>query len=184
MQLVDDRGAALDEGPLNYWRPRIRRSRLGVRRIRDGEPRTPFLAIWAGAAVIPSVTLIRTQMFRSVGGFDQDFGQPFEDMDLFLRLAEDHPFAYVPERLVLYRRHAEQSTADPDVVHRQQRKLEERWRAARSAGVSEASLSMRAFNRWVTPRDAPAAVARAVGRGDPRAALTIAGGAARRILRP
>ncbi len=184
MHLVDDRGAALGDGPADYWRPRLRRSRLGVRRIPDADPRTPFLAIWAGAAVIPSVTLIRAPMFRAAGGFDPDFGQPFEDMDLFLRLAENRPFAYVPERLVLYRRHAEQSTAKADVVHAQQQKLEDRWRAARAEGASEASESMRALNRWVTPRDAPGAVARAVTRGDPRAAVTIAGGAVRRILRP
>lgn len=54
--------------------------------------------LWIGA---PSV-LMRTQAIRYVGGFDECL--PFEDYDMFLRLARVGSFGYVDECLVRYRR--------------------------------------------------------------------------------
>lgn len=63
----------------------------------------------------PSV-LCRTAALRSVGGYDETL--PYEDWDMWLRLAAEHEFVHVPEPLVNYRIHDDNATgrlihADP-----------------------------------------------------------------------
>lgn len=48
----------------------------------------------------PSV-MMRTQHARAIGGYDESL--PFEDYDMWLRLAARGPIVYVPEALVYYR---------------------------------------------------------------------------------
>jgi hypothetical protein len=51
-----------------------------------------------------STMLIRTATFLDVGGYDESMHNMY-DWHLLLRLRAQHSFAYVPEPLVLYRRH-------------------------------------------------------------------------------
>jgi glycosyltransferase involved in cell wall biosynthesis len=52
----------------------------------------------------PSTILVRHDLFDAIGGFDERLGMS-ADWDLLLRLRLHTDFAYVPEPLVLYRRH-------------------------------------------------------------------------------
>lgn len=57
----------------------------------------------------PSV-MLRTDAVREVGGFDEEL--PFEDYDLYLRLAQRYELDYDPAPLVHYRRHGANLTDD------------------------------------------------------------------------
>ena len=59
----------------------------------------------------PSATLVRTQMIRTLGGFDENPRYQFcEDYDLWLTLARDFPVAAIPEVVSNYRYHAGNAT--------------------------------------------------------------------------
>ena len=52
----------------------------------------------------PAAALVRTDVCRAVGGFDSNI-IPSDDLDFFLKLAEQHDVAYTPECLVRFRSH-------------------------------------------------------------------------------
>lgn len=59
--------------------------------------------------------MLRTQCLRGVGGYDEEL--PFEDLDMWLRLARQYAFAFVHEPLVHYRMHpASMSSATGSAV--------------------------------------------------------------------
>jgi glycosyltransferase involved in cell wall biosynthesis len=54
--------------------------------------------------ILPSAAVMRRSAFDSCGGFSEDFTAPgFEDPYLWMLMRELGEFAYLPERLVLYR---------------------------------------------------------------------------------
>jgi glycosyltransferase involved in cell wall biosynthesis len=110
------------------WTPRWVASGHWLRPLRPDEPDTPFVSVFCLAAIVPSMALIRHSAYRLTPGWDEGFGQPFEDTNLFLHLALARRIHYVPERLVRHRRHGGQSTADRDRLGSQERRLYERWR--------------------------------------------------------
>ena len=58
-----------------------------------------------------SSLLVAKKCLEEVGGFDEKVpGRYSEDLDLFLRISEKFPIGYVPESLVLYRRHTQNTT--------------------------------------------------------------------------
>jgi glycosyltransferase involved in cell wall biosynthesis len=73
--------------------------------------RTPFTGycyprIFWGHAVPPSAAMIRKSVFDQVGVFDEMIrGPSYEDQDLWLRIAREYEFAYIPEPLIIYRVH-------------------------------------------------------------------------------
>lgn len=83
-----------------------------------------------------SATLIPKQVFESVGGFVDNrdrFPVDVEDWDLWLRIAEHHRLAVVPEVLYHYRRHDSNSSTAVDSLERAYRDLLERTFAGKSA---------------------------------------------------
>lgn len=115
--------AQLADGPEARYVP----SWLGYRRLPAEQADTPFVAIFALAVILPSIALLRRQVYEQCGGWDESFGHVFEDTDLFLRVALRSKAHYVPERLVRYRRHARQSTTAAGVMQTQMQKLYTRW---------------------------------------------------------
>jgi glycosyltransferase involved in cell wall biosynthesis len=81
----------------------------GGKRIRDVDyPGTPeavaaFLEI--GSALAHPAVMMRREIVRELGGYRAAYRHA-EDYDLWLRLAERHRLANLPERLLLYRQHA------------------------------------------------------------------------------
>jgi alpha-1,3-rhamnosyltransferase len=60
---------------------------------------------------IPAPTvMMRTDIFKSVGGYDLGFY--YDDYPLWLKIAYDHPIKYIDESLVYYRTHGENVSSD------------------------------------------------------------------------
>jgi glycosyltransferase involved in cell wall biosynthesis len=109
------------------WTPRYVPSGWMVRALRPDEPETPFLSIFTLAGLIPSVSLIRRTAYERTPGWDEAFGQHYEDTDLFLHLALVSKVHYVHRKLVCHRRREGQSSADTRKHASQERKLYVKW---------------------------------------------------------
>jgi glycosyltransferase involved in cell wall biosynthesis len=130
LRLIDEAGRPL-AAPAP-WSPRLRPTRLSVRRIPADDPVTPFFSILARAAVLPSASVLRRCVFDRTEGWDETIGQPFEDMNLFLEMALLAEVHAVSGELVRHRRRPAQSTSDPAQTAQQERRIRERWRSAAS----------------------------------------------------
>jgi glycosyltransferase involved in cell wall biosynthesis len=63
--------------------------------------------------IATSTVLVRRALLERAGGFDEQMKLTVgEDYELFLRLAAETPFHFVPEELVLYRHQPDSATAD------------------------------------------------------------------------
>jgi glycosyltransferase involved in cell wall biosynthesis len=103
-------------------------SRFGIKRIPATEPETPFTSIFAGwAGLLPSNSLLRRSVYATAPGWDEAFGQPAEDTDMFLHMALRGSVHYIPHSLVRYRRYSNQSTADGARLIAQNKKLFMKW---------------------------------------------------------
>ena len=113
---IDEAGTPLRE---QWQTERHVPTSLWLRSLPDHVTSTPYPALVIGAIVIPSVVVMRRSAFEEAGPWDETFGQPCEDTLLFLSVARRHACHYVPERLVGYRKHGQQSTASEDRLERQ-----------------------------------------------------------------
>ena len=152
---IDEDGRRAEGTP--GFHPRYVPRRLGVRELGEDEADTPFCSILALAGIIPSMALIARHVYERAGGWDESFGQGFEDTDLFLRLSLEAPVHLVPEQLVRHRRHATQSSISPGRHDAQSSKLEARWRDVSALPVDQAEI-VRAAWRFVDRQLAWAAV--------------------------
>ena len=102
---------------------------MWVRQLADNESATPFESVFVFAGILPSFALIRRSVYDQTPGWDERFGRPHEDTELFLHIAIRSMIHYAAEPLVMYRRHAFQNTAclDPRQFDRQERKLRDKW---------------------------------------------------------
>ena len=94
--------------------------------------------------------MIRRSAFIAVGGWDETFGQGFEDTDLFLRLALRGPVHQIPERLVRHRRHPSQSSEQPGRHKAQIIKLHGRWRGLARLAPEHGAVVRDAWHFYVT----------------------------------
>jgi GT2 family glycosyltransferase len=100
-----------------------------VHRLPPDVSETPFVSVFsAWAGLLPSNALLRRDLYAQTPGWDETFGQPGEDADLFINLALRAPVRFLPDRLVRYRRHSGQATSVPARVQAQGRKLDRKWR--------------------------------------------------------
>jgi GT2 family glycosyltransferase len=180
--LVDGQGRGIgsDGEP---WTPRWVPSGRWMRKLGPDEPDTPFVSVFCLAAIVPSLALIRRSAYCLSPGWDEGFGQPFEDTNLFLHVALVSPIHHIAEPLVRHRRHGSQSTADLDRLAEQQRRLYERW--TDPAGLTEAQRETVHSARWfrehrLIPARAMTAAKRYLREGRPLLALRFLAGAARR----
>jgi glycosyltransferase involved in cell wall biosynthesis len=103
-----------------------------------------------------SNVVVRTDLFRKVGGFDPGL-RHLADWDLWLRLAKSGLPAYVPDPLVAYRIHSGQATLDPNGMIAEGRILKarhgadlnsiRRWLAWSHLRRGERRLAVRAYAR-------------------------------------
>jgi glycosyltransferase involved in cell wall biosynthesis len=182
--LVDGQGRRIESGG-EPWTPRWVPAGRWLRELRPDEPDTPFVSVFCLAAIVPSLALIRRSAYLRTPGWDEGFGQPFEDTNLFLHIALTSRIHHVPEPLVMHRRHARQSTADLDRMGSQERKLYRRWR--NPAGLTEpqraaVSAAWRFRERRLVPAQAIEAARRYRREGRPLLALRFLAGAARSWL--
>jgi glycosyltransferase involved in cell wall biosynthesis len=177
---VDENGRTVS-GVL--WSPRWA---WGPRVLRTDEPVTPFESVYTLAGLIPSLTLIRRTIYELTPGWDESFGQPCEDTDLFLHVALQSEVRYLPEKLVLHRRHSAQSTTDVAHLVNQEKKLYNKW--THMGGLTLAQREKIAKAEWF--RTGPLAARkgfdegkRLLWKGEFRSALRFFVGAFRKKLK-
>jgi glycosyltransferase involved in cell wall biosynthesis len=98
-----------------------------ARELQPAEPRTPFVSVFCFAVIIPSICVLRRNVYDRTPGWDPGIGHGCEETDLYLHvtyLAEVH---FLPELLVRYRRHANQASQDTGHLDRQKRRLHRKW---------------------------------------------------------
>jgi glycosyltransferase involved in cell wall biosynthesis len=120
---VDENSRTLETPNASRYAPTF----LGLRELLDSERETPFPSIFSLALIIPSLSLIRRAVYLQTPQWDEGFGQPCEDTDLFLQIALLSKVHYIPEKLVYYRRHSTQSTANHDQFSKQEKRLYNKW---------------------------------------------------------
>jgi glycosyltransferase involved in cell wall biosynthesis len=121
-------------------------SRWGIQVIAPDQPETPFSAVFNLAPVIPSVSLIRRSVYAQTNGWDEEFGQHYEDTNLFLNLAIRSKVHYLDQSLVYYRRHGNQSTATDANFTKQENKLYHLWTTRRDLTEEQHKLIRDAWN--------------------------------------
>lgn len=88
IELMDADGNQIDK-PLDFARP---------------HPEYLFIPLLESCFIAAMSTLIRRSCFDKVGLFDESL--PFEDWDMWLRIAKEYKFIYSPKVSVRYRRHS------------------------------------------------------------------------------
>jgi len=180
--LVDSQGRRM-ESDGEPWTPRWVPSGRWMRKLEPDEPDTPFVSVFCLAAIVPSLALIRRSAYCQTPGWDEAFGQPFEDTNLFLHVALVSRIHHIAAPLVRHRRHGSQSTADLDRLASQERRLYERW--TNPAGLTEPQRATLRSAWWfrehrLIPAQATTAARRYLRERRPLLALRFLAGAARR----
>ena len=182
---IDEAGRSLDP-TTQAWTPRYAPSRWWLMKLPPDEPETPFVSIFCLAGIVPSLALIRLSAYERTPGWDEAFGQIYEDTDLFLHLALIGAVHFVPSVLLRHRRHPTQSTATIEKLAVQERKLYERWR--HPVGLTESQretvrAAWRFRRRKLVPAQALAAAARRAREREYLLSARFLAGAARIALR-
>jgi glycosyltransferase involved in cell wall biosynthesis len=183
VSFIDEAGAPL---PVGGWGERLRPTRFGVGTIPDEVAITPFEAIYCLAGVVPSVMLMRAESFKRTPGWDESFGQGFEDTMMFLHLALQGELHHVPAPLVRHRRYEGQSSADHQRHAAQVVRLYKWWEDPPGLGAADLAVVRRAQRfreRRVIPRRALSAARRLLAEGRVAEAARHIGGAARIAIR-
>ena len=97
---------------------------------------TPLESIYCGAGVLPSLSLYRRSVLVETGRYDTELGQCYEDVNLNIEVALRSEVRHVAARLVGYRIHPAQVSANEDRRISQEGRLYRKWttRVALSAG--------------------------------------------------
>ena len=130
--------------PPNDW-PRYAPTRFWVKRLPKNQKETPFVSLFCFALVIPSLSIIRRTVYCETGGWDETFGQHFEDTMLVLKIALISQVHYLDSPLLQYRRHAGQSSSREDLHFNQWKKLYSYWRNNRDISLDQQKIVRDAF---------------------------------------
>ena len=186
--VMDPQGRPLGIEPLqNGWSPRYVPAARGLwaRRLRDDVPKTPFVSLFLIPQIIPSVCVFRRSVFQRTPGWDEDMGIIYEDISLYLHVALRAEVHFINHKLVRYRRHPGQSSADLSRFSRNLRQLYEKWN--RMGGLTERQQRVVRHARQFREGRLPLFLSVTSGfeqlrRGALRDALLIYAGAVRRYL--
>lgn len=80
----------------------------------------------SGLAPTPSEVVFRQEALSSVGAFDTDL-DICEDYALYLKITRQYPVLYIPEPLISYRIHANNSVKKSDILVKETRMILEGW---------------------------------------------------------
>ena len=167
------------------WPKRYIPTRWGVRALRDHERRTPFVSIFALAGIVPSLCVFRREVYAATRGWDEDLRIGYEDVALYLQVALVSEVHFIPQKLVRYRRHPEQSTQRETAIYpAQERRMYESLERV-VCGPSASFLISE--GRWFRERRLGAirgfqAAVRHARRAEWKAAVRFFGGAMRRYI--
>jgi glycosyltransferase involved in cell wall biosynthesis len=156
-------------GSTDRWLP----GKFLPQRIPDDVPETPFTALFLIGAIIPSAAIHRRAVYDQSPGWDESFGQPYEDTDLHQNIAMISTVHYIPETLMSYRIHSTQSTASNERMRTQRAKLMAKWRSRLDSLPPDQQDSIRramAFHRAAIPRWRIRWGLQEISRGNPKGA--------------
>lgn len=126
---IDAEDRTIDVDPRSMgWSPRYVSRGLGVAELPPEVAETPFMSVFSLATIIPSLCLMRRSVYEQTPGWDETFGQHYEDTNLILHMAVRAGVRYLNRPLVRHRRYPEQSTANLSRYGLQERKLYSQWR--------------------------------------------------------
>jgi len=128
------------------WLPRYAWKNSQVVELTTKDKETPFESVYSLAGIIPSLTLYRRKILDQTTGYDEEFGQHFEDTDLNLQIAIRSRVAYLPEKLMQYRFRTGQSSSDTSRHASQLAKLRMKWQ--QMSGLSEVQRTQVQFAKW------------------------------------
>ncbi len=131
---VDGCGALIAEPPIVRWAL----SRRWVRPLDDDEAAS-FESIYSWqSGAMEGVTVLRADVYDSVGGWGAVPEQGGESVDLLCRIALSHDVLFEPLALYRYRRHDDQHSADDTRKRAAEDRLRRRWRelAARDPRIA------------------------------------------------
>ena len=109
----------------------VRCGLFGTRKLAADCPETPFESVCVSAGLVPSVAVLRRSVYELTPRWDEMFGQPAEDRDLFMHMALRGTIHYVPREMVRKRQHDSQSTADIMKLRAQDERLNRKWNSMR-----------------------------------------------------
>jgi len=84
-----------------------------------------YLRLFTTNLIAASTVMIPREVLQSVGSIDAELTAA-EDLDLWLRIAHDHPVFTMDEPLVEYRVHPNRLSTQLDLMHREKRRVIER----------------------------------------------------------
>jgi glycosyltransferase involved in cell wall biosynthesis len=134
-EFIDENGAVLSE---RKWLPRWT---YGPRQLAASEGETPFESIYL---LNGNWAMFRCSVYERTPGYDESFGQHFEDTDVFLQIAMRARVRYLPEKLYLYRQRPGQSTSRTDYHQLQLEKLYAKWRSMSGLNLEQRAIVRRA----------------------------------------
>lgn len=162
LKQMDADGHAL---PTNSAKFRFVPSAFGAQVLPQHHADTPLCSVLTGwAGILPSTALIRRSVYEETPGFDEAFGQPYEDVDLFVHLAIRSSIHYLPRPLVWYRKHEGQSTRDRERDSHQRARFFEKWSMVPTELTPSQKESLIEARHFVTSRLEGVVGFRAVGR--------------------
>jgi glycosyltransferase involved in cell wall biosynthesis len=142
----------------------------------------PPRRLLAGPRITPSATLFDTAIFRSAGGWDEEFGQVLEDIHLCLRMSLHGLVLRAPYTVAAYRLHTQQVSQDNEREQRQKLRLiadAELW----AAGRPELADAVRHYWRRTLPAERFRGALNGLREGDFRRAAAMAASAAKRLVK-
>lgn len=125
--------------------PRVFPKGLGVGVMPDQDEDTPYSTVFV-ASIVPSMCVIRRAAYELTPGWDEEFGRPFEDTLLILQIALHGTVIFVPDALVLYRRHSSQySSGAGHRWYKQCEKMYSRMRSLDGLSAEQRAMLLKAF---------------------------------------
>lgn len=182
---ADDRPLDVDPRQMG-WSPRYAPKGLSVAELPPNVAETPFVSVFSLATILPSFSLMRRSVYEQTPGWDEAFGQHYEDTNLILEMAVRSKVHYLAQPLVRHRRHAQQSTADLSRYGQQESKLYARWREHTGLTPDQQAVIQAAFRfreGRLLPYQGVRAGYRCLRQGKILPAMRFALGAARRYAR-
>jgi hypothetical protein len=109
-------------------------------------PENPFARLIESNFIIASSVMLRTDVARRVGGFEDGF-KNYGDWNMWLKMAEQGPFAFAEDVLTKYRIHGFNTIDNMAVTHPEDIELRLKW-AERAGASADARVVAAAAHSW------------------------------------
>lgn len=135
-QLIDAEGR---DRPGSGWMPRWAQGKGWPQELpASADGITPFESIYCAAGVLPSLSLYRRSVLARTALYDVELGQCYEDVNLNIGVALLSEVRHVAARVVRYRLHPNQVSADDNLRLRQEARLYQKWSTRRDVSPDHA----------------------------------------------